>query len=73
MKKIINGLRYDTEKAALNPGSQSAGQNSWTGGNGIIPLTCGDVQAWAERYLEPDVVEKHFGDDIQDAKGGNHG
>ncbi len=109
MKKTINGLRYDSEKAIeigfySNIGkeaksredftafeatlektprsnryflsgaggpqtrfAQSAGQNTWTGGIDIIPLTRGDALAWAERYLGADVVETHFGDDLEDA------
>ena len=104
MKKIINGLRYDTDIAIVigfysNIGreatgkgdfswfeatlyktprsgryflageggaqsrfSQSAGQNSWTGGSDLIPMTHGDALAWAERYLDADVIEKHFED-----------
>ena len=111
MKKIVNGLRYDSDKAIeigfySNIGreatsredftafeatlyktprsgryflagaggpqtrfAQSAGQNSWTGGIDIIPLTRGDALAWAERYLGADVVETHFGDDLEDAEG----
>lgn len=109
MKKIINGKRYDTEKAILigeydNLGhgadsisdfrywegslyrtprsgryflagkggpmtrfSQSAGQNSWTGGEDLIPMSQEEALEWAEAYLDPEVIEEHFSDMIEDA------
>jgi hypothetical protein len=109
MKKIINGLRYDSEKAVeigfysnINKGatshrdfnwweatlyktkrsgryfivgeggamsrfSQSTGQNSWSGGIDLIPMTKEQALEWAEQFLDPDEVEEHFGKDIQDA------
>ena len=109
MKKIINGKRYDTEKAikigeynnlgagvdsttdfafweaalyrtprsgqfflagegnAMSRFSQSAGQNSWTGGSDIIPMTRAEALEWAERYLLAEAVEAHFSDMIEDA------
>jgi len=109
MKKIIEGVRYDTEKAILigeydnlcagvdsvtdfgyweaglyvtpkagryflageggaqTQFSRSIGQNSWSGGEGIIPMTKAEALAWAERYLDEDVVEEHFADMLVDA------
>jgi len=109
MKKIINGTRYDTEKAVLvgyadncsrgvdsitdfgyweaglyktprsnrfflaghgGPASrfaQSAGQNSWQGGEDIMPMNREDALTWAERWLSTPETEKHFGDLIEDA------
>jgi hypothetical protein len=109
MKKILNGLRYDTKNAieigsysnigagadsrsdfrwweatlyktprsgrffiageggAMSRFSQSVGQNSWTGGSDLIPMTREEALEWAEEYLSPDVIEEHFGDSIEDA------
>lgn len=108
MKKIVNGKRYDDEKAVqiggydnIGRGADSwsdfraweavlyrtrsgryflsgsggpmtmffknVGQNSWTGGEDIIPLTKHEALEWAERYLDPDVVTQEFGDLIEDA------
>jgi hypothetical protein len=109
MKKIIDGMRYDTDKAvkigdannlwkgcdsvtdfrfwaaalyrtprsgryflsgkggAMSLFSQSVGQNSWTGGSGLIPLTEGEAYQWAEQHLEADALEQYFPDRIQDA------
>lgn len=107
MKAIINGLRYDTDKAIRvggcdNPHVESVtdfsywsadlymtprshryfiageggpmtmfrtttGQNSWSSGAKIIPMSKKEAFEWAETYLNSDIVEKHFGDLIQDA------
>jgi hypothetical protein len=104
MKKIINGLRYDTEKAIkvgfasrgyinefprweatlyrtprsgrfflageggpMSRFAQSEGVNSWGSGSGIIPMSRAEALEWAEQHLSPEEIEKHFGDDIQDA------
>lgn len=104
MVRIINGKRYDTDKATLigeaeesyvgqfehwcaglyiTPRSKSyflAGsggpmsrfsrpvdRNSWGGGEKIIPMARQEALAWAERYLDPAAIEKHFGDLIEDA------
>ena len=104
MKKIINGLRYDTEKAievgtashgyagdhqqweatlyktprsgrfflagSGGPASrfaQSAGQNSWSGGSDLIPMSIDEALDWAEANLDPDDIEEHFGDTVEDA------
>lgn len=104
MKKIINGKRYDTEKAEciggysygypsdfnyihealyVTPRSKSyflageggantkysttVSQGSWSGGERIQPMSESDAFEWAQRYLEPDEVEKYFSHLIQDA------
>jgi hypothetical protein len=46
--------------------SRSAGQNSWTGSEGIIPLSREEALEWAERYLPTKAVEEHFADMIED-------
>lgn len=111
MKAIINGKRYDTEKAiliaetdnidgntsrrdfrfweaglyktprsgayflagqggAMSIFSRSAGQNSWSGGSGIIPFESRKAAFdWAQENLahKPDVIEAEFGDMVEDA------
>jgi len=105
MKKIVNGSRYDTEKATevgsassiegttdfrhwsatlyVTPRSkkfflagkggpmtrfaQSTGQNTWSGGTDIIPMSRQEALEWAEEHLHFDEVESHFSDDIEDA------
>lgn len=47
--------------------SKSIGNNSYSGGAGIIPMSATDAREWAERYLPVDVVEAHFGSEIEDA------
>jgi hypothetical protein len=107
MKAIINGVRYDTEKATLightsnnnacsrsdfhyweaglyvsprakryflagsggpmSRFSRSAGQNSWTGGSAIQPMTREEALEWAEHELRTEEVEAHFADMIEEA------
>jgi len=104
MRKIINGVRYDTDKAIeigsahySNPSdfrhweaslyvtprskrffiagaggpmsrfSQSVGQNSWSGGSDLIPMSPEEALEWAEQYLDPSEFEEHFADLIEDA------
>ena len=107
MRKIIDGIRYDTEKAVLigetnnigrgadswgdfgawaaglyktpragryflggSGGAQtifgrSVGNNSWSGGEDIIPLSEADARVWAEQNLPVETVEQFF--DLEDA------
>jgi hypothetical protein len=109
MKKIIQGIRYDTEKAiligeydnlhhgadshtdfnyweaglyktprsgryflageggAMTRFSRPCGSNGTPGGEGLFPLDAQEALAWAEAYLDSEVVKKHFGDIIEDA------
>lgn len=98
MKKIINGKRYDTEKAKLigwdlfsnrrdfnfwqetlyqkrtgefflhgeggaaSKYAESAGQNEWTGGSKLIPLSFEKAKKWAEEHLDADTYEAVFGE-----------
>lgn len=41
--------------------SQSVGENQWTGGQKIVPLTLKEAQKWAEKYLSADEYEAIFG------------
>lgn len=103
MKKIINGRKYDTEKAtmlgewanmsdyrdfnyfcetlyrkrngeyflhgegnAASKYAESMGQNSWSGGSAIIPLSYESAQQWAVEHLEVDDYEAIFGEVSED-------
>ena len=39
----------------------SQGQNSWSGGSKIIPITAAKAREWAEEHLDADEYEKIFG------------
>lgn len=104
MKAIIDGIRYDTEKATLlgeashghagdfehweaglyktprsgrhflagsggpmSRYSRTIGQNEWTGGRKIDPLTEQQAFEWAQKYLDPEEIEEHFDHLIDDA------
>jgi hypothetical protein len=41
--------------------SQQVGQNEWTGGHEIRPLSLDEAKAWAEKYLSADEYEAIFG------------
>lgn len=40
--------------------SRSTGQNQWSGGEKIIPLTIKEAKEWAEKYLDADEYEILF-------------
>ena len=42
--------------------AESCGQNSWSGGEKIIPLTYKSAQQWAEEHLDASDYQKIFGD-----------
>lgn len=42
--------------------SVTVGQNEWTGGQEVIPLSLEEAQAWAEKYLSGDEYENIFGE-----------
>lgn len=44
----------------------SAGQNSWSGGSDIKPLTFEEARAWAEENLSGDEYEEIFGEIADD-------
>jgi len=103
MKKIINGLRYDTEKAVkigqadhlyqsdfgwwdatlyrtprsgrfflageggpMTRFSQRVGDMRGYG-EGLFPMSREEALEWAEQYLEVEEIEKHFGNEVEDA------
>lgn len=44
----------------------SAGLNSWTGGEKIIPLTWEAAREWAEGHLDADDYQQIFGEVVED-------
>ena len=44
----------------------SEGNNSWSGGSDIVPLTYDAAQEWAEKHLEVDKYEEIFGEVEED-------
>jgi hypothetical protein len=104
MKAIIDGKRYNTEKAtevashsegyasdhchfeealyvtskgtwflageggAMSHYSVSTGDGNTRGGGAHIrPLTATEAREWLEQHDEVDALEKHFGDQLEDA------
>ena len=49
------------EGGPMSKYSKSAGQNSWTGGEDITPLSVEEARKWAEEHLEPEEYEAEFG------------
>ncbi len=50
------------EGGALSKYSRSFGQNEWSGGDEIRPLSPKEAQEWAENYLDADEYEAIFGE-----------
>lgn len=49
------------EGGPMSKYAKSAGQNSWTGGEAIIPLTYSEATEWAEREMDADDYQAEFG------------
>ena len=49
------------EGGPMSKYSQQVGQNEWTGGQEIIPLSLKEAKKWTEKYLDADEYEKIFG------------
>lgn len=47
---------------AMSKYSVSCGQNSWSGGEEIIPMTDSEAKEWAEKHLDADEYEEIFGE-----------
>lgn len=47
--------------------SRSVGQNSTSGGEGIIPMSKEEAFAWAQQHLHQNEIEAEFADMIEDA------
>ena len=42
------------------------GQNGWSGGSRIMPMTYDEAREWAEKHLDADDYEKIFGEIVED-------
>ena len=49
------------EGGPMSKYAKSAGQNSWTGGEGITPLSYSEATEWAEHEMDADDYEAEFG------------
>ena len=49
------------EGGPMSKYSHRTGQNEWSGGEEIIPLTVEEAQEWAEKHLEVEEYEQIFG------------
>ena len=104
MQRVIDGKRYDTEKAtcvaeweneytrsdfkfckkalyrtpngrwfvageggAQSEFAESAGNNSWSGGSGLYPVSSDDAKELLEIWNEVSALEEYFADQIEDA------
>lgn len=54
------------EGGARTQYSRRVGQNLWSGGELLMPLTIEDAQTWAEEHLDGDEYEKIFGEVEED-------
>lgn len=59
-KKTGEFFLYGEGGARSRYGRQT-GQNQWSGGEEIRPLTLKEAQEWAEKYLDADEYERVFG------------
>lgn len=50
------------EGGPMSKYAKSTGQNQWSGGEEIIPMTAEEAQAWAEGKLTPEEYEAEFGE-----------
>lgn len=46
--------------------AEAQGQNTWSGGSRIMPLTYQEATAWAEKHLSGDEYEDIFGEVVED-------
>jgi hypothetical protein len=46
--------------------AEAVGQNSWTGGSRIMPMSFREARRWAEEHLETDEYESIFGEVTED-------
>ena len=55
------------EGGAATKYAMRAGQNSYCGGEDIIPLSRDDAYEWAEKHLSTEEIEDEFSDFIEEA------
>lgn len=46
--------------------AEAEGQNGWSGGKRIMPMTYDEARGWAEKHLDADDYEKIFGEIVED-------
>lgn len=56
------------EGGARSKYARSAGQNCWSGGEMITPMTYEEAQAWAEEHLTGEEYEEIFGEVSEDGE-----
>ena len=54
------------EGGAATKYAEAEGQNSWSGGRRIMPMTYDEAREWAEKHLEADEYEAIFGEIVED-------
>lgn len=54
------------EGGPMSKYAKSCGNNSWSGGSKIVPLTYEAAQEWAEEHLTADEYEAIFGEVVED-------
>ena len=47
--------------------ARSCGQNQWTGGSDLQPLTDDEARSWLERHKHTEALEEFFADLIEEA------
>jgi hypothetical protein len=52
---------------AMTEYAESCGGNARCGGSGIKPITAEEAYEWLEAHANPELVEAHFADRIQEA------
>ena len=60
-KKKTGEFFLHGEGGGLSKYCRKIGQNSWTGGSAIVPITIGEAKSWAETHLSSDEYEDYFG------------
>ena len=55
------------EGGPLTQYAETVGQNQWSGGERIMPVSLAEAKAWAEKRLDGDEYEKIFGIPDEDA------
>lgn len=46
--------------------AEHVGQNEWSGGSRIMPMTYDEAKVWAEKHLEANEYEEIFGEIVED-------
>ena len=54
------------EGGPMSKYSRTIGQNPWSGGEEIRPLSMEDATAWAEKHMDADAYQAEFGEIVED-------